>query len=66
MVFTSRFIGVLAGGCVLCLALSHCQSDSRYSRDADELAAQARAEFPDTTIGRDGMTVDVPFRPASA
>ena len=34
MVFTSRFFGVLAGGCVLCLALSNCQSDSGYSRDA--------------------------------
>jgi hypothetical protein len=34
MVFTSRFIGVLAGGCVLCLALSNCQSDSGSSRDA--------------------------------
>lgn len=26
MVSTPRFIGVLAGGCLLCLALSNCQS----------------------------------------
>jgi len=45
------------------LLLTH--FSARYSRDADELAAQARAEFSDTTIGRDGMTVEVPFRVSS-
>jgi ribonuclease Z len=41
------------------LLLTH--FSARYSRDADELAAQARAEFSDVTIGKDGMTIDVPF-----
>ena len=34
MVSTSKFIGVLAGGCLLCLTLSNCQSDSGQPRDA--------------------------------
>jgi ribonuclease Z len=41
------------------LLLSH--FSARYSRDAAELEAQARAEFPDVVIGKDGMHVDVPF-----
>jgi ribonuclease Z len=41
------------------LLLTH--FSARYSRDAAELEAQARAEFPDTTIGKDGMTLDIPF-----
>ena len=32
----------------------------RYTRDAPELLAEARAVFPETTIARDGMVVDVP------
>lgn len=34
---------------------------ARYSRDAAELEAQARAEFPDVTIGKDGMAIEIPF-----
>ena len=42
------------------LLLTH--FSARYSRDAAELEAQARAEFPNVTIGKDGMQIDVPFR----
>jgi ribonuclease Z len=41
------------------LLLSH--FSARYSRDAAELEAQARSEFPDVVIGKDGMELDVPF-----
>lgn len=41
------------------LLLSH--FSARYSRDAAELEAQARAEFPNVTIGKDGMVVEIPF-----
>jgi ribonuclease Z len=41
------------------LLLTH--FSARYSRDAVELEAQARAEFPNVTIGKDGMAIDVPF-----
>jgi hypothetical protein len=34
MVFASRFIGVLAGGCLLCLALSNCKTSVAPARDA--------------------------------
>lgn len=43
------------------LALTHISA--RYSRDAPELATEARELFPDTVIARDGMTIDVPFQP---
>lgn len=33
----------------------------RYTRDAPELLAEARAIFPETTVARDGLMVDVPF-----
>ena len=42
------------------LLLTH--FSARYSRDAAELDAQARAEFPNVTIGKDGMQIEVPFR----
>ena len=42
------------------LVLTH--FSARYSRDAAELEQQARAVFPNTVIGKDGMELDVPFR----
>jgi ribonuclease Z len=42
------------------LLLTH--FSARYSRDAAELEAQARAEFGDVVIGKDGMVVEVPYR----
>ena len=41
------------------LVLTHISP--RYSREAPELLAEARAVFPDTTIARDGMTIEVRF-----
>ncbi len=41
------------------LVLTHISP--RYTRDAPELLAEARAVFPESIIARDGMTVDVPF-----
>jgi ribonuclease Z len=41
------------------LVLTHISP--RYGRDAPELLAEARAIFPETTIARDGMTIEVPF-----
>jgi ribonuclease Z len=41
------------------LVLTHISP--RYTRDAPELLAEARAVFPETIIARDGLTVDVPF-----
>jgi ribonuclease Z len=42
------------------LVLTH--FSARYSRDASELEDQARAVFPNTVIGKDGMELDVPFQ----
>jgi ribonuclease Z len=42
------------------LLLTH--FSARYSRDAAELEAQARSEFPNVTIAKDGMQIDIPFR----
>lgn len=57
---TAREAGIVArkAGCRR-LVLSH--FSARYSRDASELETQARAEFPNVTIGRDGMEIEVPF-----
>ena len=41
------------------LVLTHISP--RYTRDAPELLAEARAIFPETVVARDGLTVDVPF-----
>ena len=41
------------------LVLTHISP--RYTRDAPELLAEARAVFPETTIARDGMVVEVGF-----
>ncbi len=41
------------------LVLTHISP--RYTREAPELLAEARAVFPDVVIARDGLTVDVPF-----
>ena len=41
------------------LVLTHISP--RYTRDAPELLAEARAVFPDVTVAKDGMTIDVPF-----
>jgi ribonuclease Z len=42
------------------LLLSH--FSARYSRDAGELEAQARSEFSDVVIGKDGMVIEVPYQ----
>jgi ribonuclease Z len=42
------------------LLLTH--FSARYSRDASELEAHARSEFPNVTIAKDGMEIEVPFR----
>jgi ribonuclease Z len=41
------------------LVLTHISP--RYTREAPELLAEAKAIFPDTLVARDGLTVDVPF-----
>ncbi len=42
------------------LVLTHISA--RYTREAPELLAEARAIFPATEVGRDGMAIAVPFR----
>ena len=44
MVSTSRFIGGLAGGCLLCLGLSNCQSNAGPARDAASATDEMKME----------------------
>ena len=41
------------------LVLTHISP--RYTRDAPELLAEAKAVFPESVVARDGLTVDVSF-----
>ena len=41
------------------LVLSHVSA--RYSISAEELVSEARTVFPQTTVAKDGMTVEVPY-----
>ena len=41
------------------LVLTHISP--RYTRDAPELLAEARAVFPNVIVAKDGMTLDVPY-----
>lgn len=41
------------------LVLTHISP--RYTREAPELLAEAKAVFPESVVARDGLTVDVPF-----
>lgn len=46
------------------LVLTHISS--RYSRDVQELATQARSVFPGAVVARDGMEIVIPFDDAEA
>jgi ribonuclease Z len=57
---TSREAAIVAreAGCRR-LLLTH--FSARYSRDAGDLEAQARTEFTNVTVGRDGMVIEIPY-----
>ena len=60
---TAREAATLAAEAgALRLVLTHLSA--RYTRDVSELEREARSVFPRTTIARDGLEVDVPFRDA--
>jgi ribonuclease Z len=46
------------------LVLTH--FSARYSRDAGDLEREARSEFANVVVAKDGMEVDVPFRDQSS
>ncbi|MBA2627912.1 MAG: ribonuclease Z [Gemmatimonadales bacterium] len=55
----SEAAGVARDAGVRQLVLTHISQ--RYTRDAPELLAEAKAVFPEVRIARDGMVVDVPY-----
>lgn len=62
---TAREAALVARGAgVRRLLLTH--FSARYSRDAIDLLREAQQVHRETTIGKDGMEVDVPFRDAVA
>ena len=59
MVSPSRFIGVLAGGCLLCLALSNCQSDSGQPRDAASGTDEMKTDQSDRRVSTTSIKGEV-------
>lgn len=58
---TAREAAMLARDAgTLRLILTHLSA--RYTRDVSDLEQEARSVFPKTTIARDGMEIDVPYR----
>ena len=51
--------GIAAAAGVHRLVLTH--FSARYSRDPSDLEREAKEVFPNVTIGRDGMEIDVPY-----
>lgn len=62
---TAREAGIVARmAAVRRLAITH--FSARYSRDASELAEQARAEFSgEVIVARDGLEIEIPYRDAA-
>jgi ribonuclease Z len=51
---------VASAACASQLVLTHLSA--RYSQSASDLLREAREVFPNTTVARDGMEIDIPFR----